>query len=59
MLHRVPSGKVKTVIELRHDVPVYHIVGLQYLHAQKMEVAGHHVVFLTDADDIRVAQIGR
>ena len=54
----VPSRQVEASEDLGSDLPVHHVVGLQHLHAQEVEVAGHHVVLASHADDVGVGVVG-
>ena len=54
----IPAWFVEATIYLTDIVPVNHIVALQHLHAEEMEIGGHHIVFLAYADDVRVREIG-
>ena len=54
----VPPRQLKTVVYLTDDTPVHHIVGLQYLHTQEMEVGSYHIVLVVHANDVRVAEVG-
>ena len=54
----IPTGQVKTAVDLCQDSPVYQVIGLQYLHSQKMEIGRHHIIFLTYADYVGVGIIG-
>ena len=54
----IPSGEVEPSVDLADDAPVYHVVALQHLHAEVVEVACHEVVFLSHANDVRIAVVG-
>ena len=54
----VPSRQVESMVNLREDMPVDHVVGLKDLHADEMEVGGHHIVFIADPDDVGVGIVG-
>ena len=54
----VPARIVETVVHLTDDSPVDEVVRFEHLHAEEVEVGRHHVVFLPDADHVRVAVVG-
>ena len=57
MLVGVPSRLVETAVDLTDVSPVEHIVRLQHLHAQEMEVRSHHIVFVTHPYHVGVGKI--
>ena len=54
----IPPRKIETVVQLRYQPPVHHILRLQYLHTEEMEIGSHHVVAVAHTYHIRVGVIG-
>ena len=54
----VPPGLIETTVDLTDIAPVDHIVGLEHLHTEEMEVGGDHIVFRTHTDDVGVGEVG-
>ena len=44
-------------VNLTGIAPVHHILRLQDLHTHKVKVAGYHIVFILDTNDVRVAEV--
>ena len=53
-----PAGIVKTGIQVGEVLPIHQILGLQDLHAQKMEIGCHHIVGIPYPDSVRIREIG-
>ena len=58
VLVAVPARLVEARVDLTDVAPVHHIVALEHLHAEEVEVGGHHIVLLANADDVGVGEVG-
>ena len=57
MLVAVPSRFVEMAVYLTDIVPVNHIFGFQHLHAHKVEIGSHHIVFLAVTDHVGIGVV--
>ena len=54
----VPPGFVEATINLTDVSPIDHIIALEHLHTDEMEIGSHHIIFLSHADDVGVGEVG-
>ena len=57
MLVAVPPRLIEATVDLTDVTPVHHILRLQHLHAEEVEIRRHHIESVSDADNVRIGEI--
>ena len=57
VLVAVPPRLIKSTVDLTDVTPVHHILRLQHLHAEEVEIRRHHIESVSDADNVRIGEI--